>query len=183
MKYAEINNLQPQELKKRLDQTRQALFNARMKHKMQRLSNMMELRNFRRDIARLETALSVLPESAFVSDKKLVKDTEALEKKAVKSLSGKAQFKKQDKSKKLVEEKAVGEGSKVKANEEKQDQKKESRKKVTLKQQESKKPSKDKPSSKIAPRKKWFGFFGSKQKSSKAQQSGGRRSFFRRKSG
>ena len=81
MKYSEISNLQPQELRKRLAQTRQALFSARMKHKMQRLSNMMELRNFRRDIARLETALVQLPESAFVSDrpnKKLV-DHEQME--------------------------------------------------------------------------------------------------------
>ena len=60
MKYAEIKHLQEPELRKRLNQTRQALFDSRMKHKMQRLSNMMDLRNLKRNKARLETALSVM---------------------------------------------------------------------------------------------------------------------------
>ncbi len=61
MKYEEIKNLQEQELRKRLVQMRQNLFNAKIKHKMQRLSNVMELRNFKHDISRIQTALSGLP--------------------------------------------------------------------------------------------------------------------------
>ncbi len=61
MKYAEIKNLEIRELYKRLVQTRRALFAARMKHKMKRLSNVMELRYLRRDIARLQFALSLKP--------------------------------------------------------------------------------------------------------------------------
>ena len=61
MKYAEIKNLEIRELYKRLVQIRRALFAARMKHKMKRLSNVMELRYLRRDIARLQFALSLKP--------------------------------------------------------------------------------------------------------------------------
>ena len=62
MKYSEIQNLQIQELRKRLYQNRNELFEARMKHKMQRLSNVMTIQYLRRDMARLQTALSVLQE-------------------------------------------------------------------------------------------------------------------------
>lgn len=76
MKYTEIKNLEVRELQKRLLQTRQALFTARMKHKMKRLSNVMELRYLRRDIARLQFALSLKP-VVHVPSKKVVatKDT------------------------------------------------------------------------------------------------------------
>ena len=60
MKYAEIRNLHEQELRKRLAESRQALFDSRMKHKMQRLSNIMDLRNFKRDISQIETALTII---------------------------------------------------------------------------------------------------------------------------
>ena len=61
MKYSEIKNWDSGELKKHLQQTKQSVFTARMKHKMQRLSNTMQLRHSRRDVARLQTALSILP--------------------------------------------------------------------------------------------------------------------------
>ena len=78
MKYAEIKNLEARELNKRLLQTRQALFAARMKHKMKRLSNVMELRHLRRDIARLQFALSLKPVVHVPSKKAVtVKDTGA----------------------------------------------------------------------------------------------------------
>ena len=58
MKYEEIKNLSVSELQKRLANTRKALFTARIKHKMKRLSNAMELRVFRKDMARLSMALN-----------------------------------------------------------------------------------------------------------------------------
>ena len=61
MKYTEIKNLESSELRKRLVSTKQALFSARMQHQMKRLSNMMKIRHLRRDIARLEFALSLKP--------------------------------------------------------------------------------------------------------------------------
>ena len=59
MKYSEIKNLEIQELRKRLYQNKSALFEARMQHKMQRLSNLMTIQNLRRDMARLQTALFI----------------------------------------------------------------------------------------------------------------------------
>ena len=70
MKYSEIKNLQPEEIKKRLDQNRQALFSARIKHKMQRQANPLQIRFLKRDISRLETILAGLPPSAFKSIKR-----------------------------------------------------------------------------------------------------------------
>ena len=61
MKFAEIKNLETPELRKRLEGARQSLFTAKMKHRMKQLSNAMELRTYRRDIARLEFALSLKP--------------------------------------------------------------------------------------------------------------------------
>ncbi len=69
MKYEEIKNLSVSELQNRLSKTRQALLSARIKHKMKRLSNMMELRKFKKDIARLSLAIS-LKEPEPVSVKK-----------------------------------------------------------------------------------------------------------------
>ena len=86
MKYAEIKHLQEPELRKRLAQTRQTLFDSRMKHKMQRLSNMMDLRNLKRDKARLETALSVLvPPPALPVDKETAKGVKISPESAFKS--------------------------------------------------------------------------------------------------
>ena len=170
MKYSEIHNLQVSELRKRLEQSRQALFTAKMKHKMQRLSNMMELRYVRRDIARLETALSALPESAFVSSKK---DSVKPESKTLKSEKSKTPIKK---VKKVV---SSEEAFKLKTSSVKQ---KVVKKEDTKEQKQEKKPIMEKQVQSQQKTKKWFGFFGSKQKPSSKVKDGKNR-LFRRKSG
>ena len=59
MKFSEIANLDEMELRKKKTLLRGELFESRMKLKMQRLSNPLSLRLLKRDIARIETALSV----------------------------------------------------------------------------------------------------------------------------
>ena len=186
MKYSEISNLKVQELRKRLEQNRQALFTARMKHKMQRLSNMMDLRNIRRDIARLETALSALPESAFVSEKKPEKAKKELSSAAGKT--GKAtkektkQLHKKDKPQKDKLADPVKDTSLTMKKAEAKAERK--TKKTGAKKAEDKSPVQDKHTQQKTKTKKWFGgIFGSKQKSSRDMKSVGKKSFFRRKSG
>ena len=58
MKFSEIANLDEAELRKKKTILRAELFQSRMKLKMQRLSNPLSLRLLKRDIARIETALS-----------------------------------------------------------------------------------------------------------------------------
>ena len=58
MKFSEIANLDETELRKKKILKRAELFQSRMKLKMQRLSNPLTLRLLKRDIARIETALS-----------------------------------------------------------------------------------------------------------------------------
>ena len=58
MKFSEIANLDEMELRKKKTLLRGQLFESRMKLKMQRLSNPLSLRLLKRDIARIETALS-----------------------------------------------------------------------------------------------------------------------------
>ena len=58
MKFSEIEHLEKSELRQKLHQRRRELFDSRMKLKMQRLSNPLLIRFLRRDIARLQTALS-----------------------------------------------------------------------------------------------------------------------------
>ena len=171
MKYSEISNLQVQELRKRLVQSRQALFDAKMKHKMQRLSNMMELRNVRRDIARLETALSSLPASAFVSDKK--KDPVKAEAKVKKAVKPKEKVKAQVKKTKEPVKKATSAAAPSK--EKTAPDKSKEVKKPVQKTQEKKAAQKD--------GKKWFGFLGSKKQSGGDRKSAvGKKRMFRRKS-
>ena len=182
MKYSEISNLQVQELRKRLVQNRQALFDAKMKHKMQRLSNAMDLRYLKRDIARLETALSVLPESAFVSAQKK-EATEPHSGKDAKVAKKKATVKKQKESSKTVKTDKLAASSKTKSTVEKS--KKEEVKKTASKEKEDMKKSfsgtqdqQSKPETK-----KWFGFFGLGKRPSKESKSTRKKTFFRRKSG
>ncbi len=59
MKFSEIAHLEKKELWTKLAQLRKELFDSRMKLKMQRLSNPLYLRFLRRDIARIQTALSL----------------------------------------------------------------------------------------------------------------------------
>ena len=170
MKYSEIKNLEPAELRKRLAQNRQALFTARMKHKMQRLSNMMELRKGRRDMARLNTALSALPESAFEkksSGKQIIaeKAPVAVEKVKQTAVQAKKKVQKPDKPSDLKAKQAPKTDSNVTAKPEKT--------------QKSGVMDKSRPLEQKT--KKWFGFLGSKTKSSQKPATG-KKSFFRRKS-
>ena len=57
MKYAEIKNLNRVELRKKLRQLNQEVFDSKMKLSMQRLPNPLTLRRLRRDRARIQTAL------------------------------------------------------------------------------------------------------------------------------
>ena len=58
MKFSEIANLDEGELRKKKTLLRAELFESRMKLKMQRLSKPLSLRLLKRNIARIETALS-----------------------------------------------------------------------------------------------------------------------------
>ena len=58
MKFNEIAHLETRELRQRLGKLRAELFDSRMKQKVQRLPNPVVIRQLRRDIARLYTALS-----------------------------------------------------------------------------------------------------------------------------
>lgn len=59
MKFSEIVHLEKKELYIKLAQLKKELFDSRMKLKMQRLNNPLSLRFLRRDIARIQTAISV----------------------------------------------------------------------------------------------------------------------------
>ena len=58
MKFEEITGLKPAELRVKIQKLKKELFNSRMKLKIQRLSNPLTIRVLRRDIARMQTALS-----------------------------------------------------------------------------------------------------------------------------
>lgn len=58
MKFQEIAHLDKKELRQRLNKSRSELFDSRMKQKVQRLSDPLLIRRLRRDVARLQTALS-----------------------------------------------------------------------------------------------------------------------------
>jgi large subunit ribosomal protein L29 len=57
MKYEEIKDLTSSELRKRMVQIREELFEARMKHTLGQLGSPIEIRMKRKDMARLSTAL------------------------------------------------------------------------------------------------------------------------------
>ena len=59
MKYADIVGLSDKELNKKAKELREQLFEARMKNALGQLTNPMTIREARRDIARLQTALRV----------------------------------------------------------------------------------------------------------------------------
>ncbi|MEJ5358931.1 MAG: 50S ribosomal protein L29 [Desulfobacterales bacterium] len=67
MKAREIRNLTPEEMRRKLEETKQELFNLRFQHAIGQLENKARLRQARREIARLETVLKETtrkPESA-----------------------------------------------------------------------------------------------------------------------
>jgi large subunit ribosomal protein L29 len=57
MKFNDVKDLTSSELRKRVSQTREALFEARMKHSLGQLGNPLEIRAKRKDVARLKTAM------------------------------------------------------------------------------------------------------------------------------
>jgi large subunit ribosomal protein L29 len=59
MKFSEVSELTGSELRKRILQSREELFEARMKHTLGQLGNPLEVRQKRRDLARLKTALQM----------------------------------------------------------------------------------------------------------------------------
>ena len=198
MKYAEIKHLQEVELRKRLAQTKQALFDARMKHKMQRLSNIMDLRSFKKDIAKLETALAKLPKKEHV---KVAKTTTALNTKP-KTKEVTQDPKLHNTTDKTLSEvkkespiKSQNRGTKqdLKPSKEQSQKTTETKKERVTKselntKQENKKLDKSDSSKKrmgqktLGKTKKWFGFLGSGS-SIKNKKPAGKQNFFRRKSG
>ncbi len=60
MKFTEIQGLDSEELKKRLLASREDYFQSKMVHAFGQLSNSNHLRQVRRNIARIETALTAL---------------------------------------------------------------------------------------------------------------------------
>ena len=187
MKYAEIKHLQEPELRKRLQQTRQALFDSRMKHKMQRLSNIMELRNFKRDISQLETALASLPKKppapptkkAILSQKTKVPAFTDLTKKGQTEKDKVRPISESGKKKPLLKKEKKAFKSTPLKNQKPSEDKKENLKAGTTQA----KVGKAKEDQKQSKPKKWFGgFFGSRS-SSKGSATTAKKSFFRRKSG
>jgi len=59
MKFADVKELTSSELRKRVQQVHGELFEARMKHSLGQLSNPIEIREKRKDRARLMTALQM----------------------------------------------------------------------------------------------------------------------------
>lgn len=57
MKFGEIKELTSSELRKRVVQLREELFEARMKHSIGQLGSPLDIRHKRKDLARLKTAL------------------------------------------------------------------------------------------------------------------------------
>lgn len=58
MKYADISGLADKEIQKKVTQLQNDVFEAKMKNSLGQLANPMEIRNNRRDIARLKTAMA-----------------------------------------------------------------------------------------------------------------------------
>ncbi len=70
MKYEELAGLPATELNKKKQDLRQQLFTARMKNALGQMTNPMEIRSIRRDIARLNTAVTAKAASPKVKAKK-----------------------------------------------------------------------------------------------------------------
>lgn len=59
MKFADIRDLTVEELRKRLGQMREELFELNMKHSLGQVASPIIIRDMRKDIARVQTALSM----------------------------------------------------------------------------------------------------------------------------
>ena len=53
-----IRDMSPEEIREKIAELREGIFNLRFRNSMKQLDNPLELRNQRREIARLETILS-----------------------------------------------------------------------------------------------------------------------------
>ena len=58
MKFKDVMGLSPEEKKRKLIDLRKELFDAKMKNTLGQLGNTLSIRNLRRDVARIKTALS-----------------------------------------------------------------------------------------------------------------------------
>ncbi len=58
MKFADIKELSQNEINKRIRETKEKMFDAKMKNSMGQMTNPVSIRGMRRDIARLKTALT-----------------------------------------------------------------------------------------------------------------------------
>ena len=58
MKFLQIKNLEPRELRKKLSQLNQEIFDSKMKLSMKRLPDPLVIRRLRKDKARILTALT-----------------------------------------------------------------------------------------------------------------------------
>lgn len=58
MKFAEMKDLTVDELRKKDREMRESLFQARMKNQMGQLNNPLQVREIRRDIARIQTVMN-----------------------------------------------------------------------------------------------------------------------------
>lgn len=59
MKFAEIKDMTVEELRKRSQQIREELFETKMKHSLGQVSNPLEIRRMRRDLARVLSAMNL----------------------------------------------------------------------------------------------------------------------------
>ena len=59
MMFSEIKDLTVEELRKRSKQLREEMFELKMKHSLGQVSNPVEIRHKRRDLARVLTAMNV----------------------------------------------------------------------------------------------------------------------------
>ncbi len=57
MKFSDIKDLTVEELRKRLEVSRNDLFDMKMKHSLGQVGNPLEIRGIRRSIAKINTAL------------------------------------------------------------------------------------------------------------------------------
>lgn len=58
MKFADIKELSTVEMNKKIRETKEKMFDAKMKNSMGQMTNPTSIRGMRRDVARLKTALT-----------------------------------------------------------------------------------------------------------------------------
>jgi large subunit ribosomal protein L29 len=58
MKFSEVKDMNKEELKKRIKEMSEELFELKMKHSLGQVSNPLKIRDVRRNMAKIKTALS-----------------------------------------------------------------------------------------------------------------------------